>query len=131
MFDFRKVYDVANHLSIIDSEEFNRSAISRYYYSIFCCARLYLILVLGENSFFDGKDIHKRVSKRLSNSNDFTEVSIGYILDDLRYLRNLADYDWYEKDSSFFKRKLDFVSKESKFGLEQIDALRSSPPFVL
>ena len=60
-----------------------------------------------------GKDIHKRVSKRLSNSNDFTEASIGYILDDLRYLRNLADYDWYEKDSSFFKRKLDFVSKES------------------
>ena len=131
MFDFKKVFNVANYLAAMDGEEFNRSAISRYYYSVFCCARLYLILVLGENSFFDGNDIHKRVIMRLSNSNDSTEASIGYILDDLRYLRNLADYDWHEKDSSFFKQNLDFASKESKMGLEQVDALKASPPFEL
>ena len=68
---------------------------------------------------------------RLANSNDSTEASIGYILDDLRYLRNLADYDWHEKDSSFFKKHLDFAKIESKKGLEQIEALKTSPPFEL
>lgn len=118
-------------MEVKDGEEFNRSAISRYYYSIFCCARLYLILVLGENTFIDGNDIHKRVSSRLSESNDLTESSVGHILDRLRQLRNLADYDWYEKDSTFFKQNVKFAQKESKVGLQQVEALRKSPPFEL
>ena len=60
-----------------------------------------------------------------------TEFSVGLILDKLRQLRNFADYDFYEKDSLFFKEKLDLVSKESKVGLEQIEALKNSPPFEL
>ena len=70
MFDFRKVCDVADCLALMDGEEYNRSAISRYYYSVFCCARLYLILVKGENSFISGRDVHKRVCDRLTKSND-------------------------------------------------------------
>ncbi len=131
MFDFRKVCDVADYLSAIDGEEFTRSAISRYYYSIFSCARLYLILVMGENTFRSREDIHKKVSDRLIKSKDLTESSIGYLLEDLRYLRNLADYDWQEKDSSFFDDKLDLVSSEAKMGLVQIEALRNSPPLKL
>ncbi len=131
MFDFRKVCDVADYLSAMDGEEFTRSAISRYYYSIFCCARLYLILVMGENTFVRSEDIHKKVCNRLIASDDLTESSIGFKLDRLRYLRNLADYDWQEKDSYFFADKLDLVSSEAKMGLVQIEALRNSPPLKL
>ncbi|WP_407411111.1 hypothetical protein [Methanobrevibacter sp.] len=131
MFDFKKVCDVADCLASLSGEEFTRSAISRYYYSIFCCARLYLILVMGEDIFRGRENIHRKVSDRLIKSKDLTESSIGYLLEDLRYLRNLADYDWYEKDSSFFTEKLDLASSEARIGLEQIEALRNSPPLEL
>lgn len=131
MFDFRKVCDVADYLSAMDGEEFTRSAISRYYYSIFCCVRLYLILVMGENTFVRSEDIHKKVCNRLIAFDDLTESFIGFKLDRLRYLRNLADYDWQEKDSYFFADKLDLVSSEAKMGLVQIEALRNSPPLKL
>lgn len=126
MFDFRKVCDVADYLALRDGEEYTRSAISRYYYSLFCCARLYLILVIGETIFFTNKDIHKKVCNRLIESSDLTESSVGFKLDRLRYLRNLADYDWYEKDNLFFNNKLNFTCSEAKTGIEQLDSLRNS-----
>ena len=131
MFDFRKVRDVADYLALMDGEEYNRSAISRYYYSLFGCARLYLIIVLGETNFLRGNDIHIRICNRLMDYNDPTEHSLGITLDNLRQLRNLADYDWNVDDSDFFERKLNLVQKESKMGLQQLDALRNSPPFVV
>ena len=94
MFDFRRLRDVADYLAQMEGEEYDRSAISRYYYSLFGCVRLYLILILGETDFEYGKDIHKRICNRLINSNDPTEHSLGKSLDKLRQLRNMADYDW-------------------------------------
>lgn len=131
MFDFRRVRDVANVLYRMDGEEFDRSAISRYYYSLFGCCRLYLIIILGEYNFISGADIHKRICNRLKDSNNPTEHSLGTILDTLRQFRNLADYDWDKKDSDFFQEKLEYVKKESKVGLQQVEALKKSPPFKL
>ena len=131
MFDFRKVSDVANYLAQMDGEEYDRSAISRYYYSLFGCVRMYLVLILGEANFEYGKDIHRRICNRLIDSDDSTEHSLGKTLEKLRQLRNMSDYDWVNKDSDFFKNKLEFVRKESKMGLEQVNSLRKSPPFVV
>lgn len=131
MFDFRKVKDVADYLALKDGEEYDRSAISRYYYTLFGSARIYLILVLGELDFVKGRNVHRRICDRLICSSDPTEHSLGITLDKLRQIRNFADYDWETKDFSYFEEKLDFVKKESRIGLEQIEALRNSPPLKL
>ncbi len=129
MFDFRKFADVADNLSKQSGDEYNRSAISRYYYSIFCCARLYLIFVMNEDEFLKNNNIHSRVCNRLMQSNDLTEHALGKILDKLRENRNLADYDWSDENSSFFKQNVEYIRNESKAGLQQIESLRNSPPF--
>lgn len=129
MFDFRKVRDVADYLDLMEGEEYDRSAISRYYYSLFGCTRLYLVLIMQETEFLYGKDVHRRICDRLKQSDNPTENALGRILDDLRDIRNYADYDWDEVDSSFFKKRLNFVKKESKMGLDQINALKNAPPY--
>lgn len=43
----------------------------------------------------------------------------------------MADYDWQTEDSDFFEKKLNFVKKESRIGLQQVNALKCSPPFVV
>ena len=131
MFDFSKFNQVGDYLSLICKEEYNRSAISRYYYSLFCCARLYLILIMGETDFESGINVHGRVCERLRQSSDDAESVVGETLEELRQLRNLADYDWFKKDSSFFKDRVIFAKKESKDALEQLQALGNSPPFEL
>lgn len=131
MFDFRKVSDVADYLAKKDGEEYNCSAISRYYYSLFCCVRLYLIMIMHEGEFAHGNDVHRRICDRLKDSNDSTEYSLGKILDKLRQLRNLSDYDWNNTDPDFFSNKLSFVQKESQIGFHQLNALKNSPPFKL
>ena len=131
MYDFGKVRDVADYLAKMDGEEYNRSAISRYYYSLFGSVRLYLILVLDETNFAKGKNVHGRVCDRLTGSNDSTEKSLGKILDKLRGLRNLADYDWYQEDSLFFEENVHIACEVSRKGLEQLESLKKSPPFKL
>lgn len=129
MFDFRKVIDVADYLAQKDGEEYHRSAISRYYYSLFGCTRLYLIFIMHETEFVYASDIHRRICDRLKNSLDATENALGRILDDLRQIRNVADYDWEEYDYLFFKNRLTFVQKESSLAFDNIDALKKSPPY--
>lgn len=131
MYDFRKVWQVADYLAQLDSEEYVRSAISRYYYSLFGCVRIYLVVIRHEYSFEYGSDVHQRVCMRLKNSTDSTEHSLGKRLEKLRELRNLADYDWMRKDEEFFLKNISYVKNESLKGLNEVDALRQSPPFEL
>ena len=131
MYDFRTFRKVADKLAQIDKEEYYRSAISRYYYSLFGCARLYLMLTMGEYQFARGRDVHQRMCNRLINSDDETERALGAILDKLKGLRNLADYDWDKKDCEFFKDNLFYVKRESERGLEQVESLKQSPPYDL
>ena len=73
----------------------------------------------------------KKVSDRLKNSNNPTENALGEILEELRDLRNLADYDWNNVDVDFYKKRVNFAQKESKTALQQVEALKKSPPFKL
>lgn len=131
MYDFRRVRDVANYLAQINREEYVRSAISRYYYSLFGCTRLYLVLIMNEYEFENGNDVHTRICDRLKKSDDSTEHSLGKRLEKLRELRNLADYDWNEKDKDFFFRNLNYIENETQKGLDQVETLRQSPPYRL
>lgn len=129
MYDFRKVCDVANYLAQVKREEYIRSAISRYYYSLFGCARLYLILIMHEFEFERGSNVHTRVCDRLKYSDNPTEHSLGKRLEKLRELRNLADYDWEKKDRHFFHDNIGYIKDETQIGLEQINSLKNSPPY--
>lgn len=102
MFDFSKFIDVGNSLSNIDNEEYARSAIGRYYYSVFGCARVYLIFIMGENDFRGYGNIHSKLCDRLRQSDDDTESTVGMTLEKLRQLRNLAVYDWDDGNQYFF-----------------------------
>lgn len=131
MFDFSKFWDVGNSLSNFDGGEYSRSAIGRYYYAVFCCARIYLIYCLNETDFNKFVDIHARVCDRLIGSDDNTESAIGKTLEVLRDLRNLADYNWDDSNQTFFKDEILFAKKESELALMQIEALKKSPPLKI
>lgn len=131
MFDFSKFNDVGDYLSKIDSEENNRSAISRYYYSVFGSVRMYLVLIMQEFEFTNNHDVHSRICDRMIDSKDNTESEIGEILDDLREIRNYADYDWENYDSIYFKKILIKARKNSKSAIEQLNALENYPPYKI
>ena len=86
---------------------------------------------MHEYEFERGNDVHTRICDRLKKSEDLTERSLGKRLEKLRQLRNLADYDWNKKDNDFFCRNLDYIKAESQKGMEQLEALKSSPPYGL
>lgn len=130
MFDFSCFYDVAESLVGNCDEASIRSGISRYYYSGFGPVRRYLIEEMDEIEFKNGFKIHKRIIDRLIFSKDNTEVSIGEKLIELKELRNNADYDG-DLDLMYFNEHLDDVERKSKEILEQVRALKNSPPYNL
>ena len=130
MFDFSSYFDVANDLAGNNGEKYIRSGIIRYYYAGFGHARIYLVENMGEVRFLDGKNIHKRICERLINSKDNTEASIGEKLDDLKKIRNDADYDW-NLDEEYFRNRLMMVQKDSKEIIEQVNSLKNSPPYKI
>jgi hypothetical protein len=77
-----------------------------------------------------GHNIHRRTCDRLSGSHEDTEAFIGEKLSDLKELRNEADYDW-RLDFNHFKESISSVQRDTKLILEQIDSLKTSPPFEL
>ncbi len=129
MFDFLKFLEVGNTLAGFDGEEYMKSAIGRYYYSVFGSARMYLIFTMGESDFRKYGDIHSEVCDRLIKSDDSTESVVGETLAVLGDLRNLADYDWNDTNPNFFRDKINFAKKESELALMQIESLKKSPPF--
>lgn len=130
MFDFSRFFDVAENLIRKNDEANIRSGISRYYYSGFGLVRKYLIDEMNETEFRSGFKIHKRIIERLISSQDNTEVSIGEKLSDLKELRNDADYDW-SLDMDYFQQHLDDVKMKSGEVIEQVEALKNSPPYNL
>ena len=130
MFDFARFFDVAENLVRKNDEAHIRSGISRYYYSGFGLVRKYLIDEMNETEFRSGFKIHKRIIDRLIFSQDDTEVSIGEKLSDLKELRNDADYDW-NLDLNHFEQHLEDVKIKSNEVIEQVEALKKSPPYRL
>ena len=105
IFDWLDFKEVADELSRSTDEAFIRSAITRYYYAIFSAIREYLIYVKDQYLFISNFNIHKRVWKFLVASDDDNENEIGEFLNNLRYVRNSADYD-KKHDYEFFADKL-------------------------
>jgi hypothetical protein len=85
---------------------------------------------MNESEFVMGHNIHRRICDRLIGSQDDTEAFIGEKLSDLKELRNEADYDW-RLDFNHFKESISSVQRDTKLILEQIDSLKTSPPFEL
>ena len=131
MFDFSKFCEIGDILAQIDDEAYIRSAIGRYYYSILCCARIYLVEIKNEYEFRSKHNIHRKICDYLMSSKNDTEQSIGEILDELREIRGYADYDWENKNYVFFASQLNDTKRNTKLVLDQINALKKSPPFDL
>ncbi len=109
-FDFKKYYDVANHLKNHSSkEEYQRSSISRYYYSIFHPVKDYY-----EKSFrkiLPSKDSHSELIKALEDSPFKEENKLGNHMRILRNNRNAADYHKKELGENKLKNTKDRTDK--------------------
>lgn len=114
VFNFENFFEVGNHLHHYSKKEaYQRSAITRYYYSVFHSAKDYF-----ENSFrihLSSKDIHSTLIRELENSPFEKENKLGENLRILRNNRNHADY---------FKRKINKnKAKISKKKTEEVNSL--------
>lgn len=121
-FDFKKYYNVGNHLKDYSSkEEYQRSSISRYYYSVYHPIKDYY-----EKSFrkvLPSNDAHARLIKELENSPFEEENKLGENLRILRNNRNESDYDKKELG----KLKLKNTKNKTDKILLQLDKLIKNP----
>jgi uncharacterized protein (UPF0332 family) len=87
-FDWVKFIELAENLHLQKTEECFRTAVSRAYFGIFCIIRNYI--GCKEHT---KPDVHSKVIASLKTSEDPNEQEIGKMIDELRRLRNLADYN--------------------------------------
>ena len=103
-FDWNKNSNVGIHLMNYSSkEEYQRSSISRFYYSCFGPSKEYY-----EKAFrkiLSTKDAHKTLIDELKNSPFFEEQQLGKKLKKLRKQRNRADYNKKSRNFSVEKSK--------------------------
>lgn len=93
MFDWIKFVILAYVLIDCGNEESVRSGISRLYYGFFGISRRYLINVKHKYKLANnGVSVHYDVYKELRDSKDGTEREVAEILNNLRSIRNKADY---------------------------------------
>lgn len=115
-FDWEKFYDVGFCMkNISQKEEFQRSAVGRYYYAAFGKVKKYY-----ENKYnitIPSKDSHRILINYLIRSQNKQERDIGRNLNKFRRIRNYADYD-----SIFY---LSNVKKAEKFYKNIIELLNS------
>lgn len=92
--DYLALAEILNNTaSISPVPEANfRSAISRAYYAAFCKARNFLKSSDGYNPPEDGT-IHKDVMEIFMYSSDQDRSFIGLLLKDMRWKRNIVDYN--------------------------------------
>lgn len=123
MFNWLNYIFLAKVLIDRNDEASLRSAISRLYYGFFGIVRRYLINV--KNKYYLSKiksDVHYDVYRELKRSNNPTEKEIAEILNNLRVVRNNADYDDKEEyDLNFFK---DFINKNAEDLIIAFDAIK-------
>ena len=93
-FNWERFIDVAEHLRKFSKrEEYQRTAVGRYYYACFLEARDYYKLKTKKN--LGRFSAHKRLIKYFQNSDNTIEKDIGEKLEELQKMRNNADYDEY------------------------------------
>lgn len=123
MYDFEEFYEIGKGLSAIDDESHIRSAINRNYYALFGESRKYLVEIRKKENLKTKIGIHSKVCDTLRKSKDPTEKYIGDMLHYLKKARSFADYDWNEKDISYFKNILNLSKKDVPDGLESLEYL--------
>ena len=123
MYDFKEFYDVGEELSQKDDEAHIRSAINRDYYALFGESRRYLVEVRKKKHLKTKKGIHGKVCNALISSRDPTENYIGELLLDLMKIRGFADYDWKNKNMTYFKKVFQKLQKDVHDGLESLEYL--------
>lgn len=121
-FDFKKYYDVGNHLKNVSTkEEYQRSSISRFYYSVFHPVKDYY-----EESFrkvLPSDNSHSTLIDALENSPFEEENELGEKMRVLRNNRNEADYDRKKLEGNKLKKTKDYTDKV----LIQLDKLLKNP----
>lgn len=122
IFNFKKFYDVANHLkNYSKKEEYQRSSISRYYYSVFHPVKDYY-----EESFrriLPSENAHSKLIGELEKSPFEEEQELGIKLRKLRNFRNDADYNKKELK----KNQINVSKKKTDDILKQLDYLKKHP----
>lgn len=89
-FDWEKLSDVGFYLlDYSEDEEFQRSAVNRFYYAAFNLCKKYF-----ENKYFviGHINVHKNLIENLKKQNDFKDRNLGKKLQSLRRFRVSADY---------------------------------------
>ena len=91
-FDWRRFYDVGFCMkNISKKEEFQRSAVGRYYYAAFGTVKNYY--ERNYEKSIPSRDGHQVLINNLLKSKIDTEREIGKRLDKFRRIRNFADYN--------------------------------------
>ena len=104
-FDWEKFWNVVEHLmNYREEEEYQRSAVGRYYYSCYLKARE---VYNKKNNFRIDKSIsHQQLINKFIESNNETEKKIGKYLEELLMFGKNADYDLdFNTDVNSAKRK--------------------------
>ena len=92
LFDWRRFYDVGFCIkNISKKEEFQRSAVGRYYYAAFGTVKDYYEEKHETN--IPSKDSHQILINNLKKSKNKNEREIGKKLKKFRRIRNFADYN--------------------------------------
>lgn len=92
MFDWTKLWDVGEHLKDFSrEEEYQRSAVGRYYYSCYLLARDFYNK--KSNREIGEKICHQCLIDKFKNSENKTERIIGEYLEELFDYRKTADYE--------------------------------------
>lgn len=122
IFNFKKYYDVADHLKdFSEEEEYQRSAISRYYYSVYHPVYDYYRKSFRRSLPMDNR--HSKLIEELENSIFKEEKRLGRKMRHLRNKRNHADYTkskLSDDDVNVSKKKTDDI-------LKQLDHLKKHP----
>jgi uncharacterized protein (UPF0332 family) len=91
-FDWKEYLTLAERLQMDGGQACFRSSISRAYYAAFCIARDKVGLKDYEPQRLGDVPIHKKVIFTLRDSKKMSEKETSLILDQLRKMRNDADY---------------------------------------
>ena len=93
------VHGTSNSCSVELIEGFHRSAISRFYYSIFHQVKYYLE-TNRSGRFSSGPNVHAEIIILLRSGQTSQEKSLAHHMTQLRLWRNSADYDGKFRNSN-------------------------------
>ena len=123
-FDWEKFYDVGDCLrNISEREEYQRTAVGRYYYAAFGLVKNYYEET--HHKKVPSNEGHSFLIENLKKSNFKEEVDLGKNLEKLREYRNHADYR-----NKFYLFNVKRAEKKYKTIVEILDQLKENPLYL-